>query len=114
MAAVLIRPALPFWEAVCLATVVAPAEVALIDALLADTRIPERIRQTLSAESGFYDGFALAALLGALALASERTDHAVTRWLWFAVRTELVSVAAGAVIGLIGAKAFHGRVPEAG
>ena len=106
LAAVVILPALQFWEAVCLAAVVAPTEVALIDALLEDTRIPERVRHALSAESGFYDGFALAVLLGALALASEQTDHAVARWAWFAVRTELVSVAVGVVIGLIGATAI--------
>ena len=61
---------LPWWEAVCLAAIVAPTEVALIDALLEDRRIPERVRHALSVESGFYDGFALAALLAALALAS--------------------------------------------
>ena len=62
---------MPLWEAVCLAAIVAPTEVALIDALLEDKRIPERIRHALSTESGFYDGFALAALLAALALASD-------------------------------------------
>ena len=65
---------MPLWEAVCLAAIVAPTEVALIDALLEDKRIPERVRHALSTESGFYDGFALAALLAALALASEQTD----------------------------------------
>ena len=36
------------------------------------------------AESGFYDGFALAAMLAALALASEQTDPDPSRWGWFA------------------------------
>jgi NhaP-type Na+/H+ or K+/H+ antiporter len=102
LTAVVILPVLPFWEAVCLAAIVAPTEVALIDALLDDHRIPERVRHTLSAESGFYDGFALAALLAALALASEQTDHAAARWTWFAIRTEFVSVAVGIALGLIG------------
>ena len=101
--AVVLLPLLPFWEAVCLAVIVAPTEVALIDALVEDRRIPERARHALSAESGFYDGFALAALLAALAFASEQTDHAPGRWAWFAIRTELVSVGVGAIIGLIGA-----------
>jgi NhaP-type Na+/H+ or K+/H+ antiporter len=83
---------------VCLAAIVAPTEVALIDALLEDGRVPERIRHALSTESGFYDGFALAALLAALALASERTDSDA-HWGWFLVRTELVSVAVGLVVG---------------
>ena len=103
LTAVLVLPVLPLWEAVCLAVIIAPTEVALIGALLEDRRIPERVRHALSVESGFYDGFALAALLAALALASEQTDHRPGRWAWFAFRTELVSVAVGVVIGLIGA-----------
>jgi sodium/hydrogen antiporter len=102
LTAVLVLPALPFWEAVCLAIIVAPTEVALIDALLEDRRIPERVRHALSIESGFYDGFALAALLGAVALASEQTHPAAGHWAWFAFRTEFVSLAAGVVIGVLG------------
>ncbi len=100
--AVLVLPVLPFWEAVCLAVIVAPTEVALLDALLEDRRIPERVRHALSIESGLYDGFALAALLAALALASEQIDRAPVRWAWFAFRTEFVSLAVGVLVGLIG------------
>ena len=102
LTAVLILPVLPFWEAVCLAVIVAPTEVALIDALLEDRRIPEGIRHALSIESGFYDGFALAALLAALALASEQTDPAPGHWASFAIRTVLISLVIGVAIGLIG------------
>src|SRR5271166_1936871 len=102
LTAVLLLPVLPFWEAVCLAVIVAPTEVALIDALLEDSRIPERVRHALSVESGFYDGFALAALLAALALASEQSHHAPGHWALFVFRTEVFSLAVGIVIGLIG------------
>jgi sodium/hydrogen antiporter len=100
--AVSVLPVLPFWEAVCLAVIVAPTEVALVDALLEDRRIPERVRHALSIESGLYDGLALAALLAALALASEQTDPAPVRWAWFAFRTEFASLAVGVLIGVIG------------
>jgi NhaP-type Na+/H+ or K+/H+ antiporter len=100
--AVLVLPVLPFWEAVCLAVIVAPTEVALVEALLEDRRIPERVRHALSIESGLYDGFALAALLAALALASEQTHPAPVRWAWFAFRTEFESLAVGVLIGVIG------------
>lgn len=99
--ALLLFPVMPVWEAVCLAAIVAPTEVALIDALLGDDRIPERIRHALSTESGFYDGFALAALLAAVALASTRTDSEVS-WGWFLVRTEVVSVGVGLIVGAAG------------
>jgi sodium/hydrogen antiporter len=102
LTALLILPVMPLWEAVCLAAIVAPTEVALIDALLEDGRIPERVRHALSTESGFYDGFALAAMLAALALASEHTDPDTGRWSMFLVRTELVSVAVGVGVGLLG------------
>ena len=100
--ALLVLPVMPLWEAVCLAAIVAPTEVALIDALLEDTRIPERIRHALSTESGFYDGFALAAMLAALALASEQADPDPARWTLFLVRTEVVSVAVGLALGGVG------------
>ena len=102
LTAVLVLPVMPLWEAVCLAAIVAPTEVALIDALLEDKRVPERIRHALSTESGFYDGFALAAMLAALALASDRTDPDAGRWTVFIVRTEVVSVGVGLAIGAIG------------
>ncbi|HET7666592.1 MAG TPA: cation:proton antiporter [Mycobacterium sp.] len=97
-----VMPVMPLWEAVCLAAIVAPTEVALIDALLDDRRIPERVRHALSTESGCYDGFALAAMLAALALASQQNDPDPSRWAWFAVRTEVVSLTAGVGLGLIG------------
>lgn len=102
LTAVALLPVLPWWEAVCLAAIVAPTEVALIDALLEDRRIPERVRHALSVESGFYDGFALAALLVALAFASARTDPSEGHWAWFILSTEIFSLLAGGLVGLVG------------
>jgi NhaP-type Na+/H+ or K+/H+ antiporter len=95
-------PVMPLWEAVCLAAIVAPTEVALIDALFQDRRIPERVRHALSTESGCYDRFALAAMLAALALASEQSDPNPGRWALFAFRTEVVSLGLGLAIGALG------------
>jgi len=103
LTAAVLLPVLPWWEAVCLAAIVAPTEAALIEALIEDHRVPERVRNALSVESGFYDGFALAVLLAALALASAQTDERPRDWTWFVVRTELVSLVIGAVVGLLGA-----------
>lgn len=102
LTAAVLLPVLPWWEAVCLAAVVAPTEVALIDALIDDHRIPERVRHTLSVESGFYDGFALAILLTALALASEQADRSDVNWVWFILSTEFLSLLAGGAVGLLG------------
>lgn len=110
--ALVVLPVMPVWEAVCLAAIVAPLEVTLIEALLEDRRIPERVRHALAMESGCYDGFALAALFAALALASERSETA-SNWGWFLLRTELLSLCAGAAVGLLGglavAKSYEHR-----
>lgn len=100
--ALLVLPVMPVWEAVCLAAIVAPLEVTLIEALLEDRRIPERVRHALAVESGCYDGFALAALFAALALASNRSEAAPSGWGWFLIRAELLSLGAGALVGVIG------------
>lgn len=100
--ALLVLPVMPLWEAVCLAAIVAPTEVALIHSLLENDRVPERIRHALSTESGFYDGFALAAVLAALALASDRTEPDPARWGYFLLRTELLSVGIGVAVGALG------------
>lgn len=100
--ALLVLPVMPLWEAVCLSAIVAPTEVALIHSLLENDRVPERIRHALSTESGFYDGFALAAVLAALALASDHTEPDAARWGYFLLRTELLSVVIGLAIGALG------------
>ena len=100
--ATLLLPGLPWLESVCVAAVVAPTEVALIDALLDDVRIPAQVRNTLSVESGFYDGFALAALLAAVAVASARNDPHRGNWALIIVHAEGGALAVGAVIGAIG------------
>ena len=105
LTATVLLPVLPWWEAVCVAAIVAPTEAALIEALLEDRRIPERVRHALSVESGFYDGFALAILLTALALASEHStqgDRADVNWAWFMFSTEVLSLLAGGAVGLLG------------
>lgn len=100
--ALLVLPDMPLWEAVCLSAIVAPTEIALIHSLLANERVPERIRHALSTESGFYDGFALATVLAALALASDHAEPDASRWGFFLLRTEVMSVAIGLAVGALG------------
>jgi NhaP-type Na+/H+ or K+/H+ antiporter len=56
----------------------------------------------LSTESGFYDGFALTAMLAALAVSNEDTHHGFGDLVWFLVRTEVMSVVVGLALGAIG------------
>ncbi len=102
LTALVLLPVLPFWEAVCLAAIVAPTEIALIEVLVSDRRVPERVRHALSVESGFYDGFALAVLFIALGGATADQGRGGGHWAWFIFSTEIVSLVAGGAIGLVG------------
>jgi len=57
--------------AALVATMLAPTDAALGDAVVSDTRVPVRIRQGLSIESGLNDGLSVPVFLVLLAVASE-------------------------------------------
>jgi NhaP-type Na+/H+ or K+/H+ antiporter len=101
--ALLLFPALGFWEAAALAVVLAPTDAALGEAVVLDSRVPGVVRRSLSAESGLNDGLALPFLIIALAFAEQGADGGtVGHWIWFIVRTVGVSVIVGAAIGAAG------------
>ncbi|MFI5509411.1 cation:proton antiporter [Mycobacterium sp. NPDC051804] len=105
LTALLLIPYMSVAGAIAVGAIAAPAEVALISALLEDRRIPETVRHALSTESGLYDGFALTTLVLALAVyeAHERAPHQrFDDVAWFLVRTEVMSVVAGLILGAIG------------
>jgi NhaP-type Na+/H+ or K+/H+ antiporter len=64
---------LVFWEALVLATVIAPTDAALGQSVVSNARLPVRIRQALNVESGLNDGLAvpLFTIFLALAVAEE-------------------------------------------
>src|SRR5829696_9157875 len=63
-------------EAVLLAVVLAPTDAALGQAVVADPRVPSRVRQGLNVESGLNDGICVPLLLIAIAVA-EAEEHAI-------------------------------------
>ncbi|GAA3761312.1 cation:proton antiporter [Salinactinospora qingdaonensis] len=110
LAALALFPELEFWEAAVLAAVLAPTDAALVAAVIADRRLPERIRQSLNVESGLNDGIALPIVMVLLALAaSVEGDIGSTAW-WFGFAARqiglgvLVGVAVGAGGGWLLAK----------
>ena len=100
--ALLIFPELSFWEAAILAIVVAPIEAALVPQLVTDRRVPGRVRRAFTIESGLSDGLGLGLLLIALALASEHNEGGLGEWLSFLGKSLGMSLAAGAVVGIVG------------
>ncbi len=93
------------WTTVALAAaVLAPTDAALGHAVVASPSVPERVRNTLSVESGMNDGLIvpIATVLFALARADEGSDD-LTSWLRFAIEQIGFGALAGAVAGLTGA-----------
>jgi NhaP-type Na+/H+ or K+/H+ antiporter len=72
---------LVFWEALVLATVIAPTDAALGQSVVSNPRLPGRIRQALNVESGLNDGLVvpLFTIFLALAVAEEVTAASAGR-----------------------------------
>lgn len=71
----LLLPALGLWELALLAVILAPTDAALGQAVVSDQRVPLRIRQGLTVESGLNDGIAVPLVLLFAALASMGYTH---------------------------------------
>lgn len=63
-------------EALVLAVVLAPTDAALGQAVVTDERLPSRVRQGLSVESGLNDGLCVPILFAAIAIADSASDVA--------------------------------------
>jgi NhaP-type Na+/H+ or K+/H+ antiporter len=103
-AALLFRDHLIVWEAFVLATIIAPTDAALGEAVVTSRGLPVRIRQALNIESGLNDGLAvpLFTIFVALAVA----DEEVTATSAVRVIIEKVGggLAIGIAVGIIGGK----------
>jgi NhaP-type Na+/H+ or K+/H+ antiporter len=104
-AAALLLFELRLWEAALLATILAPTDAALGQAVVTNRAVPVRIRETLSVESGLNDGIALPLVTLFLGLAAGEEDALSARSILSFVSTQLgVGVLAGAAVGLVGGK----------
>jgi sodium/hydrogen antiporter len=65
---------LSFEEALILAVVLAPTDAALGQAVVVDSRVPQRIRQGLNVESGLNDGICVPLLFAAVAFADVESE----------------------------------------
>ncbi len=106
----LFHGALSLWEAAVLATILAPTDAALGQAVVSDERVPIRIRQALNVESGLNDGICLPILLIVIAIAAgldpeDASSRTTVGWAQFAV----LQVVLGPLIGF-GVGGLSGRV----
>ncbi|MFB6276346.1 MAG: cation:proton antiporter [Halothece sp.] len=103
LAVLIFQDKLNLWEAAALATILAPTDAALSQAVVNSSRVPVCIRQAINVESGLNDGICLPILLIFLSLAGiiERTDTAAF-WLTFTAKQILLGPVIGIAIGYIG------------
>ncbi len=98
---------LGLWEAALIATILAPTDASLGQAVISNPRVPQRIRQGLNVESGLNDGIALPLVLVFLAAAEESaTGGSLGEVLRFIGQEVLIAAAVGIAIGWIGAQAI--------
>lgn len=87
---------LRFWEAAALATILAPTDAALGQAVISSPRVPLCIRQAINVESGLNDGICLPFLLIFLSLAGSAGGSETTAY-WIRFVTQQVVL--GPIVG---------------
>jgi NhaP-type Na+/H+ or K+/H+ antiporter len=101
--AVLLLTDLAIWEAAIVATVLAPTDAALGQAVVSNQRLPVRIRQALNVESGLNDGLSVPFLMIFIALAgAEEAIEPASFWIRFGLEQIGFGVLTGIVVGLVG------------
>jgi NhaP-type Na+/H+ or K+/H+ antiporter len=93
---------LNLWEATVLATILAPTDAALSQAVVNSPRVPVCIRQSINVETGLNDGICLPILLIFFSLAgmSDQPQNA-TFWLIFTAQQIILGPFVGIAIGYI-------------
>ena len=101
----LILPGLGLWELALLAALLAPTDAALGLAVVTDQKVPARIRQAITVESGLNDGLALPIMITFLAAASATMPDAQPEsWLRFASGQLLLGPLVGIAVGVGGGR----------
>ncbi len=93
------------WECAILATILAPTDAALGQAVVSSSKVPVRIRQALNVESGLNDGIALPIILIFISLSSVTTHtESTSYWLLFTTKQIVLGPLMGVFIGYSSAK----------
>jgi NhaP-type Na+/H+ or K+/H+ antiporter len=105
-AAWLILPGLPVVAALLVASVLAPTDAALGQAVVTNPDVPDRSRRALVIESGLNDGMALPAVLLFAGLTVNATDTDGFGWLLFASAQLVLGPLVGLFVGTVGGRLF--------
>lgn len=110
VAGLLVVPGLGVAGAALLATVLAPTDAALGQAVVGDRRLPPKVRQTLNVESGLNDGIAVPVVTVLIAVAIAEGAGDPVDWLALAAREVGFGVAAGLLVGILGGRLLDSGV----
>ena len=94
-------PGLSFAAAALIASVLAPTDAALGEAIVSDRSVPVRVRDALNVEAGLNDGLAVPAVLLFIDLVNDDLDSQ-SEWSRFLVR----QIGGGVALGLVGGAAI--------
>jgi len=100
-------PFLPGWPLVAVAlvaSILAPTDAALGQAVVTNPIVPERVRRALTVESGINDGLALPAVLLFASLTADVMDAQQTNWLLFGAKQLTLGPLVGVAAGILGGK----------
>ncbi len=107
---VVLFPVLGVAGAALLAAVLAPTDAALGQAVVGDSRLPPRVRQTLNVESGLNDGIAVPVVTVLIAVVIAEEAGRPGDWLALAAREVGFGLAAGLLMGIVGGKLLDSGV----
>ena len=96
---------LSFWEAAILAAILAPTDAGLGQAVIADRRVPARIRNTINVESGLNDGIVTPFFIIFVGIVEAEEDQTMSLMNGIRLIAEdiAIGVVAGLAIGFVGA-----------
>lgn len=103
----LAMPFLAGWSLIgiaLVAAILAPTDAALGQAVVTNPLVPERVRRSLTVESGLNDGLALPLILLFTSLAGHASDASATNWLFFGAKQLLLGPIVGIAVGVLGAR----------
>ncbi len=98
----LIYPEWPLVVTVLVAALLAPTDAALGQAVITNAAVPERVRTTITVESGLNDGLALPLILLFASLVAGIGEQDGVAWALGAIQHIAFGAIAGAAIGLLG------------
>ncbi len=102
--AAILFDSLSLWGAALVALILSPTDAALGQAVVKSSLIPDRIRQSISTESGLNDGIALPPILVCFAaLGADATGHEGA-WLGFIFMQLTLGPLIGALVGWVGGR----------